>query len=85
MWYVYILYSRKIDKYYTGYTDNLQWRLERHNDGWGRYTKQGIPWKLVYHETYSIKAEALRREKEIKQKKSRKYIEELINAGGRPE
>ena len=75
----------KIDKYYTGYTNNLQYRLERHNDGWGRYTGQGIPWKLVYHETYSLKPEAIRRENEIKKKKSRKYIQELISAGGRPE
>jgi len=86
MWYVYILYSNKINRYYVGYTDDLDWRLERHNKGWGKYTKRGIPWKLVYSETCNFKTEAIRREKEIKNKKSRKYIEELINhAGGRPD
>ena len=86
MWYVYIIYSEKVDKYYTGYTDDLEWRLERHNQGWGRYTKRGIPWKLVYSEIYNLKTEAIKREKEIKNKKSRKYIEELIShAGGRPD
>ncbi len=87
MWHMYIIYSKRLDRYYTGVTeDDLQWRLERHNQGWGKYTKRGIPWKLVYYETYATKTEALRREREIKRKKSRKYIEELLNhAGGRPE
>ena len=86
MWYVYIIYSKKLDKYYTGYTDDLDWRIERHNQGWGRYTKKGIPWKLVYNEEYFTKTEALKREREIKKMKSRKYIEELIShSGGRPD
>ena len=86
MWFVYILYSNKLDRYYTGSTDDLEWRLERHNSGWGRYTKKGIPWKLVCNEEYSTKSEALKREREIKKKKSRKYIEELIShARGRPD
>jgi putative endonuclease len=86
MWYIYIIYSKKIDKYYTGYTDDLEWRLERHNKGWGRYTKKGVPWKLIYNEKFETKTWAIRRENEIKRKKSRKYIEELISyAGGRPE
>ena len=43
MWYVYIIYSEKADTFYTGVTDNLDWRLKRHNQGWGWYTKRGIP------------------------------------------
>ncbi|MEJ2536218.1 MAG: GIY-YIG nuclease family protein [Calditrichia bacterium] len=78
MWYTYIIYSEKLDRFYIGYTDNLSWRLERHNQGWGRFTKSGIPWELVYFEKYQTKQEALKREREIKSKKSRKYIENLI-------
>jgi len=44
------LHSDKLDKFYTGHTNNLKLRLERHNDGWSRSTKAGIPWKLVYKE-----------------------------------
>ncbi len=79
MWYVYILYSKRLDKYYVGITDNLEWRLERHNQGWGRFTKGGIPWKLVFFEKYSTKQEALKRERIIKRRKSGKYLESLIN------
>ena len=39
----------------------------------------GIPWKIVYKEKYNTKSEAMKREYEIKRKKSRKYIESLIN------
>ena len=78
MWYTYILYSNEIDKYYIGYTDDLEWRLRRHNEGWGKFTKRGIPWKLVYSEKFLTKSEAMKREREIKGKKSRKYIEALI-------
>jgi putative endonuclease len=78
MWYVYIIYSEKIDRYYIGVTEDLIWRLERHNQAWGKYTKRGIPWKIVYTESFKDKSSALRREKEIKNRKSRKYIEYLI-------
>ncbi len=84
MWYVYIIYSKKIDKYYVGYTDNLEWRIERHNSGWGKYTRRGIPWELVYNESFETKSKAIKREREIKRKKSRRYFKELIShTGGR--
>ena len=73
------MYSAKLDKYYTGHTSNIKLRLERHNDGWSRSTKAGIPWKIVYKETYNTKSEAMKREYEIKRMKSKKYIEKLIN------
>ena len=40
--------------------------------------KPFTPWKLVYTEIFSTRAEAAAREKKIKLKKSRKYIEWLI-------
>jgi putative endonuclease len=42
--------------------------------GWGKFTSIGIPWELKYYEKYESKSEALKREREIKNKKSRKYI-----------
>ncbi|WP_304131174.1 hypothetical protein [Ignavibacterium album] len=38
-----MLYSEKIDKYYVGVTEDLSIRLERHNMGWSKFTKQAIP------------------------------------------
>ncbi len=79
MWYIYILHSKNIDRFYVGVTENMDLRLIRHNAGWGKYTKRGIPWTVAYHEIFQSKTEALKREQIIKRKKSRKYIEQLIN------
>jgi len=81
MFYTYILFSAKIDRYYTGHTNNLDDRLRRHNSGYSKATKKGIPWKLVFTETFNFRSEAVQREFQIKAMKSRKYIEELIGTG----
>jgi putative endonuclease len=78
MHYIYILQSEKDNSFYIGETDNLKERLKFHNKGLQRYTRNKIPWKLVYFEKYPNRREALKREKEIKRKKSKRYIEWLI-------
>ena len=86
MFFTYILYSEKTDKYYIGHTSDLQLRIARHNDGWSKSTKSGIPWRIVYCEEYETKFQAMSREYEIKRKKSRIFIEKLVeSAEGRPE
>jgi len=76
--YTYILYSDKLSKFYIGSTENLEKRLESHNSGLSTFTSRAIPWKLVYSEQFPNRSDSLKREKEIKGKKSRKYIEYLI-------
>ncbi len=78
MYYIYILYSKDFDKYYVGQCEDIDIRLKRHNNRGVPSTKPYIPWKLVYKEVFATRAEAATREKEIKNKKSRKYIEYLI-------
>jgi putative endonuclease len=78
MYYTYIIYSDSNNQYYVGYTHNLKLRIERHNLDWSQSTKSGIQWRLVYHEEYPAKSEAMSREREIKKWKSRKLIEKLI-------
>lgn len=56
MWNLYIIYSENIDRYYVGITEDLDWRLERHNKNWGRYTGRGIPWEVVYTESFENKS-----------------------------
>ncbi|MBN1830979.1 MAG: GIY-YIG nuclease family protein [Deltaproteobacteria bacterium] len=75
---VYILQSLKDGSYYIGSTNNLEDRVERHNEGCSQYTKGKTPRKLVYSEEYPDRPSALRRENEIKRRKSRKYIEKLV-------
>ena len=77
-YYVYIIYSKSIDKYYIGYTADIETRIKKHNTGATRSTKPGKPWELLYFETFDIKREAIQRELAIKRMKSRIYIEKLL-------
>ena len=78
----YILYSAKLNKYYVGSTSDMERRLNDHNRGKEKFTRTGVPWELVYTETFEELATARRRELDIKKKKSRKYIETLISSFG---
>ena len=78
-YFVYILQSIKDKTYYVGSTQDLDSRLERHNQGRVAYTKPKRPWKLVYHESHHDRSSAVRRENEIKKQKSKVYIETFIN------
>jgi len=80
MHYVYILYSKRLDRYYVGRTENIEKRLVDHNAGRSTYTRRGRPWVLVYKEEFERKAGAIDRETEIKRRKSRRYIEKLVQS-----
>jgi putative endonuclease len=77
-YWVYILKSELDSIYYVGHTADLKERIRRHNNGRNLYTKTKMPWKLVYQEEFSSRSEASRREREIKGKKSRDFIERLV-------
>ncbi len=66
MYYVYILYSEKHDKYYIGQTNDVKARLERHNNGLENFTSKYIPWILVGFITKATRAEAVVLEKKLK-------------------
>jgi putative endonuclease len=81
MAWVYILYSKKIDKYYVGACTDLDRRFYEHNLGRSKFTSTGIPWELVYTEEWEDLVLAKQRELKIKKMKSRIYIQELIRKG----
>jgi len=78
MYSVYILYSKSFNRYYVGYTNNIERRIAEHNRKKGKFTDAGIPWELIYFESYPTKKEAREREEFIKSRKSKAYITELI-------
>ncbi len=80
--YLYITYSVSLDRFYVGYTSDLEKRLFGHNNGVSEYTSKASDWELKYTEAYSTRELAMKREKEIKKKKSRKYIEWLVSQAG---
>ena len=78
--YTYILRC-KDNSLYTGWTNNLEKRIEAHNAGKGaKYTKARLPVELVYYEKFETKEEAMKREFAIKQLTKREK-ETLIGDG----
>ena len=77
-YFVYILQSFKDGSYYVGSTNSLHDRVERHNQGRSKYTKSKRPWQLVYHEKYPDRTSAAKREYEIKGKKRKAFIDQLV-------
>jgi putative endonuclease len=63
---VYIIYSESADSYYKGQTDNLLDRIKRHNNGWEKATKHGIPWKLMWSAEKADRSSAMKLEKKLK-------------------
>jgi putative endonuclease len=54
--------------YYCGYTNDLEKRIEKHNQGKGaKYTRARLPVALVYFEEFDTKEEAMSREWHLKQ------------------
>lgn len=53
--------------FYTGWTNNLDRRVNQHSNGTGaKYTRGRGPVKLVYYEEFNEKRDAMKREYEIK-------------------
>jgi putative endonuclease len=75
-YFVYIIYSINKDKYYIGQTQHVENRLSEHNINYNLGTND---WQIKYIECFETRAEAVRREREIKKKKRRSYLESLIN------
>ena len=66
MYFVYILRSAK-GHIYTGCTNNIENRIQRHGRGDGaEFAKRNRTAQLVYTEAFGILLEARRREKQIK-------------------
>ena len=80
--FVYIIFSSSLNKYYIGYTTDLVKRLGEHNNRVSTFTSKASDWVLKYQQGFPERELAMKREKEIKNKKSRKYIEWLINSAG---
>jgi putative endonuclease len=76
---VYILYSEKFNKNYTGFTSNLIERFKSHNYlETKRYTLEFRPWIVIHIELFIYKSEAMKREKYFKTGVGREFIQDLI-------
>jgi putative endonuclease len=66
MFYVYVLKSLVNDKYYIGYTKDINLRLRKHNNGDVQSTRKFRPWMLLGFEVFKKSNEARWQEHELK-------------------
>ena len=79
MFTVYILYSAKFNQIYIGFTSDLPNRFLSHNElATKGHTIKYRPWVIAYTEEYQTKAEAIKRENQLKSANGRKFIWKLI-------
>jgi putative endonuclease len=66
MWFVYIIECSD-GRFYTGVTDNIEKRLEKHKSGQGgHFTKTFGVKRLLYREEFSVRRDAIKREAQLK-------------------
>jgi len=77
--FVYIIktINSKISKTYAGHTNNLEKRLDDHNNNRGAKSTKGHKWELIYKKKFISKSKAMSYEYKIK--KDRKFRKDIIN------
>ena len=66
-YYVYLLLSEKDNRFYVGYSSNVERRFKEHCEGRVCSTKFRCPLNLIYYECYNNESKAKEREGKLKQ------------------
>lgn len=84
-YFTYVLKNSKTDRIYIGQTNDLENRLNRHNNllknkktSFTSKNKNNGTWNLFYSEEFSDRKMAIKREKELKSFRGREFIKNLI-------
>lgn len=76
--FTYVLKSKTDGMYYTGFTSDIEKRLNDHNSGKVFSTKRRIPFEIVYFEFCLNIDDAIHREKYLKTTYGKRYIRNRI-------
>ena len=76
-WFVYIIHSGCLGKYYTGISTKPHTRLRQHRDGVSGWTRRADDWEFAYLEKMESECDARRFERAIKKRGAKRYIQEL--------
>ena len=76
---VYILHSVKLNRFYIGYTSNLETRLDFYKKAANhKFTSNANDWTVFLKINCESKSQALQIEQHIKNMKSKIYVENLL-------
>ena len=79
MYYTYVLQSMIDNRFYSGFTNNLKLRFEKHEKGFVESTKNRRPLKLIYYEACLKQEDALKREKYFKTHYGLMFLQNRLN------
>jgi putative endonuclease len=74
MFYVYVIRSKSDGMHYTGFTSDVESRLDAHNSGKVESTRSRVPFELIYFEACRHQDDALHREKYLKTTYGHRYL-----------
>ena len=78
MYFVYIIKSRKNDRFYIGSAQDVKERLRQHERGKTRSLKNKGPFDIIRIEEFETRTEAFSRERQIKRYKGGQAFKKLI-------
>ena len=78
IFYVYVLRSSRDGKLYIGLTDDLDRRVQEHNRGKSRSTRNRRPFTLVYYEEFTTRLAAAKRERFLKSGAGHKFLRSIL-------
>lgn len=76
MHYVYVIYSKTLNRFYVGETANLEDRLKGHVSNKNKYTGKAKDWNLVWNTVLPDRRSALLMEKKIKHRGIARFLED---------
>ena len=77
---VYVLFCEKDKLLYTGFTTDLERRMQQHHNGESTNTSKRGPLQLIFCEYYLFKADAEKRERYFKNTPGKKALKLMLAA-----
>jgi putative endonuclease len=78
MYYVYILLNETKTRTYTGVADDVNKRLEEHNNGKVKSSRPYRPYKIIRTESFKTLSEAMKKEQFYKSTTGRRRLREML-------
>ena len=78
MFFVYVILSSVDNKFYIGFSEDVQSRLEAHNSGKVDSTRHRRPFQLIYYEAYLNEDDAKGREQFLKSGSGHNFLKKQL-------
>ena len=80
MYYLYVIYSKSVNRYYVGESPNVENRLRMHQNHYFKngFTKAATDWEVLLSKECRTKDDAIYLEKFVKRMKSKTFIRKII-------